>query len=93
MLKTKKVTEVFQMPVYTNSGDYFGDIEEAILSGNKVQSWRIRATKHSKLGKLLTGAKGAIVPHAHVQAIGDIMLVSDSAIPASEDAADDVEAF
>jgi sporulation protein YlmC with PRC-barrel domain len=92
MLKTKKVTDVFQMPVYTDSGDYFGDVEEAIIAGNKVHAWRIRATKHSKLGRLLTGAKGASVPHQLVRAVGDIMIVSESALP-TPDGSDDVEAF
>ena len=92
MIKTKKVTEIFQMPVYTDEGDYFGDVEEAILLGNKVNAWRIRATKHSKLGRLLTGAKGASVPHQLVRAIGDIMIVSNAALPTGE-GDDDVEAF
>ena len=92
MIKTKKVTDVFQMPVYTDEGDYFGDVEEAIVSGNKVHAWRIRATKHSKLGKLLTGARGASVPHSLVRAVGDIMIVSNAALPTG-DANDDVEAF
>ncbi len=32
MLKTKKITESYDMRVFTDSGDYFGDIEEAILT-------------------------------------------------------------
>ena len=91
MIKTKKVTDIFQMPVYTDQGDYFGDVEEAVLSGNKVHAWRIRATKHSKLGKLLTGAKGASVPHQLVKAIGDIMIVSETALPESDEG--DMEDF
>jgi len=81
MIKTKRVTDIFQMPVYTDEGLYFGDVEEVILSGNKVYSWRIRATKHSQLGKVLTGAKGASVPHTLVKAMGDIMIVASSALP------------
>jgi len=84
MIKTKKVTDIFTMPVYTDEGDYFGDIEEAIISGNKVYAWRVRATKHSKLGKLLTGAKGASVPHQLVKSIGDIMIVSKADVASSE---------
>ena len=91
MIKTKKVTNIFQMPVYTDQGDYFGDVEESVVAGNKIHSWRIRATKHSKLGKLLTGAKGASVPHQLVKAIGDIMIVSEGALPDAQN--DEVEAF
>jgi sporulation protein YlmC with PRC-barrel domain len=91
MIKTKKVTEIFQMPVYTDNGEYFGDVEEVIVCGNKVYAWRVRATKHSKLGKILSGAKGASVPHQLVKSIGDIMVVADSAIPDSDDGT--LEAF
>lgn len=81
MLKTMKVTEVFGMPVYTDEGYYYGDIEESIISGNKVHGWRIRATKHSRLSKVLSGAKGAAVPHNLVKAVGDIMIISKTALP------------
>ena len=36
MLRTKRVTEVYDMKVFTDDGNYFGDIEESILSSNKV---------------------------------------------------------
>lgn len=81
MLRTLKVTEVFGMPVYTDEGHYYGDVEESIISGNKVSGWRIRATKHSRLARVLSGAKGSVVPHNFVKAIGDIMIISKNALP------------
>jgi len=81
MLKTKKISDVYNMEVYTDSGDYFGDIEEAILSANKIFGWRVRATKRSYLNKILGGAKGVIVPHQLVKSIGDIMIISKAAVP------------
>lgn len=81
MLKMKKITESFDMKVFTDEGDYFGDIEEAMLTQTKVYGWRIRATKNSFLSKVLGSAKGVIVPHQLVKAIGDIMLISKSAVP------------
>lgn len=90
MLRMKKITETYDMRVFTDSGDYFGDIEEAILTTNKVFGWRVRASKNSFLNKVLGSAKGVIVPHQLVKATGDIMIINKTAIPSySDDAADD----
>lgn len=85
MLKIKNITEVYSLQVFTDTGDYFGDIEEAIISGNKISGWRIRATRNSFLTKVLGGAKGVIVPHHLVKAIGDIVIIAKAAVPAYED--------
>ena len=81
MLKMKKISETYNMKVFTDSGDYFGDVEESILTTNKVFGWRVRATKNSFLANVLGNAKGVIVPHQLVKAMGDIMLISKSAVP------------
>jgi len=83
-LNLKKVIDIYDMKVFTDQGDYFGDIEESILGANKIFGWRIRATKNSSLNRMLGGAKGVIVPHQLVRAIGNIMIISKSAIPSSE---------
>ncbi|MEM3154714.1 MAG: PRC-barrel domain-containing protein [Candidatus Woesearchaeota archaeon] len=86
MLRLKKIQETYDMKVFTDQGDYFGDIEEAILTQSKVQGWRVRATKNSFLSKVLGSAKGVIVPHQLVKAVGDIMIISKAAVPSySED--------
>ena len=84
-LKVKQISEIYDMQVYTDTGDYFGDIEESILTTNKVFGWRIKATKNSFLTKVLGGAKGVIVPHQLVKAVGDIMIISKTAIPSYEE--------
>jgi len=84
MLVTKTITEVFNMPVYTDEGSYFGSVDEAVLSSNKVHGWKIRATKNSKLSKIIGGAKGVIIPHSLVKAVGDIMVISKSAVPSTD---------
>jgi len=81
MLKMKKISEAYDMKVFTDSGDYFGDIEESILTSNKVFGWRVKATRNSFLNKILGAAKGVIVPHQLVKSIGDIMIISKSAVP------------
>lgn len=77
----KKISETYEMKVFTEGGDYFGDVEESILTTNKVFGWRVRASKNSFLNKVLGNAKGVIVPHQLVKSVGDIMIISNAAIP------------
>jgi len=81
MLKMKKISDTFDMKVFTDSGDYFGDIEEALLTQNKIYGWRVKSTKNSFLSKVLGSAKGVVVPHQLVKAMGDIMIISKAAVP------------
>lgn len=81
MLKMKKVSDCYDLEVYTDNGDYFGNIEDSIMEGNKVARWQIKITKNSFLTKILGTPKGVIVPHQLVKAIGDIMIVSRDAVP------------
>lgn len=81
MLKMKRISETYDMRVFTDAGDYFGDIEESILTQTKIFGWKVRATKNSFLNKVLGSAKGVIVPHQLVKATGDIMIISKTAIP------------
>jgi len=81
MLRLKKISETYGMKVFTDAGDYFGDVEEVVIAGNKVSGWRVRATKNSFLTKVLGSAKGVIVPHQLVKSIGDIVIISKSAVP------------
>ncbi len=81
MLKMKKISETYDMKVFTDTGDYFGDIEESILTSTKVFGWKVKATKNSFLNKVLGSAKGVIVPHQLVKAVGDILIISKTAVP------------
>lgn len=81
MLKMKKITESYDMRVFTDNGEYFGDIEEAILTSTRISGWRVRSTKGSFLSKVLGSAKGVIVPHQLVKSMGDIMIISKATVP------------
>ncbi len=81
MLKMKKISETYDMKVFTDGGDYFGDVEESILTKNKVFGWRVKASRNSYLARILGSAKGVIVPHQLVKSVGDIMIISKAAIP------------
>ncbi|MEK6807587.1 MAG: hypothetical protein AABX75_01015 [Nanoarchaeota archaeon] len=84
-LQIKKMSEAESLRVYTDAGDFFGEIEDAIVAKNRIESWKVRAAKDSFLSKALTGVKGVIVPHQLVKSIGDIMIVSKAAAPSYED--------
>ena len=81
MIKMKKLSETYDLKVFTDFGDYFGDVEDSIIQSNKVSGWKIKATKNSFLSKVLGSAKGVIVPHQLVKAVGDILIISKSAVP------------
>ena len=89
MLKMKKVSETYDARVFTDAGDYFGDIEDSIVAGNRVSGWKIKATKNSFLSKVLGSAKGVIVPHQLVKAVGDIIIISRNAVPSGSVSGDD----
>ena len=77
----KKISETFDMKVFTDTGDYFGDVEESILTATKVFGWKVKATRNSFLARVLGSAKGVIVPHQLVKAVGDILIISKTAVP------------
>lgn len=81
MLKMKKVSETYELRVFTDSGDYFGDIEDTLVAKNKIAGWKIKASKNSFLSKVLGSARGVIVPHQLVKAVGDILIISKNAVP------------
>lgn len=83
MLRIKKISEVLGKRVYTDSGDFFGDVEEVNLVENKIDGWRIRVS--SGMGSFLGGARGVIIPHQFVKAIGDVMVINKSALPTREE--------
>jgi len=86
MLKTKKINKVFGKLVYTDEGQLFGKVEEAILTMGKVYGWAITPIEGSYLDKIISGAKkGVIVPHNLVKAIGDIVIISKAAIKIDEE--------
>jgi sporulation protein YlmC with PRC-barrel domain len=73
--------ETYEMKVFTDQGDYFGDVEEVIITKTKVYGWRIRSTRNSFLSRVLGSAKGVVVPHQLVKAIGDVLIISRAAVP------------
>jgi sporulation protein YlmC with PRC-barrel domain len=79
MLRIKKVSEVLGKHVYTSEGDYFGQVEEVNLVDNKIDGWKIRLS--SGIMSSIGGARGVIIPHQFVKAIGDVFVVTKASLP------------
>lgn len=75
---------MYDMKVFTESGEFFGTVEEVIISQSRINSWKVVSTKDSMLSRLLKNVKGVIVPHNLVKAVGDIIIISDSAFPSGK---------
>ncbi len=78
-MRVKKITDVIGTKVYTDSGDYFGEVEEANLQENKIDGWRIKVG--GSIMSLIGGARGVIIPHQFVRAISDVFIINKSALP------------
>ena len=87
-MRIKKIGSALGMKVYTDSGDYFGEIEEANLSENKIDGWRIKVG--GSVLSLIGGARGVIIPHQFVKAISDVFIISKSALPNQNSGIDDM---
>jgi sporulation protein YlmC with PRC-barrel domain len=81
MLKIKRMSECIGKKVYTDLGDFFGSVDGVNLSENKIDGWRLLAGRDSSVASLLGGARGIIVPHQFVKAIGDVFIISKNAVP------------
>jgi len=81
MMKIKRMSEVVGLKVYTDSGDLFGVVEEVNLVDNRIDGWRIVVSRESGMIEILGGARGIIVPHQFIKAIGDVFIIDRNAVP------------
>lgn len=81
-MRVRKISEIIGMKVYTDGGDFFGEVEESNLAENKIDGWRIRVGR--SILSLIGGARGVIIPHQFVRAISDVFIISKSALPSQE---------
>ena len=84
MLRIKNISEVLGKMVYTSDGDFFGSIEEVNLSENKIDGWRIKIG--NSFMNMFGGAKGVVVPHQFVKAIGDVFIINKASLPEKDEA-------
>ena len=81
-MRIKKITEAIGTKVYTDSGDFFGEIEEANLHENKIDGWRIKVG--GSVISLIGGARGVIIPHQFVKAISDVFIINKTTLPSQD---------
>jgi len=77
----RKVSSVYHSKVYTEDGYFLGEVEDAIISGNKVYGWKIKIGRSNLLKRNI---KGLIVPHQLVKAMGEIWIVSKAVSSTTE---------
>ncbi len=77
MARFKRLTDVYEMKVFTDSGYFFGEIEEALIEENRIKSWKIKAVPGSLLSSKVRDAKGVIIPQKFFKAFGDIIIIQD----------------
>lgn len=85
-MRIRKISEVIGLKVFTDNGEFFGEVEEANLINNKIDGWRIRVG--GSIGALIGGARGVIIPHRFVKAISDVFIINKGALPSSESDSD-----
>jgi sporulation protein YlmC with PRC-barrel domain len=83
MLKVKNISEVLGKKVYTSDGDFFGQVEEVSLVDNRIEGWKIRIG--SGFASALGGARGVVIPHQFVKAIGDVLVITKTMLPAARE--------
>jgi len=89
-MRVRKISEVIGSKVFTDNGEFFGEIEEANLADNRIDGWRIRVGRG--LNSFIGGARGVIIPHNFVRAISDVFIITKSALPSNESDLDELEA-
>ncbi|MFH1425798.1 MAG: PRC-barrel domain-containing protein [archaeon] len=79
MLRVKKVSEIVGKSVYTSDGDFFGQIDDVNLAENKIDGWKIKIG--STFLSMFGGARGVVIPHQFVRAVGDVIIINKSSLP------------
>ncbi|MBR9679739.1 MAG: hypothetical protein GOU99_01660 [Candidatus Altiarchaeota archaeon] len=72
----KSISETYGRTVYTDDGNFFGKIQDAVVGKHSVHGWVVQITSESILKKTVPTVKAVIVPHKAVRAIGDVFLIS-----------------
>ncbi|MFH1803220.1 MAG: PRC-barrel domain-containing protein [archaeon] len=84
MLRVKKVSEIVGKNVFTSEGDFFGQIDDVNLTDNKIDGWKIKVGQ--SFLSVFGGARGVVIPHQFVRAIGDVVIINKSSLPSRPEA-------
>ena len=84
MLRVKKISEAVGKNVFTSDGDYFGQVDDVNLTENKIDGWKIKVG--SSFLSLFGGARGVVIPHQFVRAMGDVVIINKNSLPMKTEA-------
>jgi len=76
---TQEITALVGREVYSNNGVFVGEVEDVRLDLDdvKVTGLALHQVNGDLFGEEVHGTRGVIVPYDWVQAVGDVVLVSD----------------
>ncbi|MFB6141854.1 MAG: PRC-barrel domain-containing protein [Halorientalis sp.] len=76
---TQEITALVGREVYSTNGVFVGEVEDVRLDLDDVEvtGLALHQVNHDLLGDRAQGSRGVIVPYDWVQAVGDVVLVSD----------------
>lgn len=89
MLRVKKVSEIVGKNVFTSDGDFFGQIDDVNLIENKIDGWKVKVG--SSFLNVFGGARGVVIPHQFVRAIGDVVIINRNSLPMRNEASEFTE--
>jgi len=72
-LNIRKISETTRSKVYTEDGYFLGEVEDAIISDNKIYGWKIKVLDPDLSRR---GIRGIIAPHQLIKAMGQIWIIS-----------------
>jgi sporulation protein YlmC with PRC-barrel domain len=72
-LNIRKISETTRSKVYTEDGYFLGEVEDAIISDNKIYGWKIKVLDPDLSRR---GIRGVIAPHQLIKAMGQIWIIS-----------------
>lgn len=76
---TQEITALVGREVYSSNGVFIGEVEDVRLDLDEitVTGLAIHQVNQELFGERTHGSRGVIVPYDWVQAVGDVILVSD----------------
>ena len=75
----QEITNVVGREVYTNTGVFLGEVEDLRLNldSQQVTGLALHELNRELFAEELSTSRGVIVPYRWVQAVGDVVIVSD----------------
>ena len=75
----QEITSLVGREVYTNTGVFLGEVEDLRLDldSQQVTGLALHELNRELFAEEMTTSRGVIVPYRWVQAVGDVVIVSD----------------